>query len=127
MDQAGAADFSIASSYLMPFLVRFDKSPSVGEALFMMGDMRRRFWTDTEYWSKNYYLTEAIRRFAGTPLAIKSYTVLEEDVRFGYSGSSGDQMPESWKLMLGELKKIAESKPKSESAPEIPAKKSVQP
>ena len=127
MDQAGAADFSIASSYFMPFLVRFDKSPNVGEVLFMMGDMRRRFWTDTEYWSKNYYLTEAIRRFAGTPLAMKSYAVLEEDVHFGYSGSGGDSTPDSWKVMLGELKKISEMKLDPSMSPEIPAKKTVQP
>ena len=126
MDPAGVADFSIASSYLMPFLVNFDKSPSVGDALYMMGDMRRRFWTDTEYWSKNFYLTEAIRRFAGTPLAVKAYTVLDEDVHYGYSGSGGDHVPQSWTVLLGELKKIAEGKPTAAPEAQVPEKKAIQ-
>ena len=111
MDQKGTADFSIASSFLVPFLVHHDKSPRIGEALYMMGDMRRRLWTSNEYWSENYYLSETIRRFPGTPLAQKAYGALEEDVHFGYSGSGGDNTPASWVEMLGILKKMAEGAP----------------
>ena len=119
MDPAGTADFSIASAYLVPFLVKFDKSKNVGEALWMMGDMRRRLWSNTDFWSENAYLTEAIRRFPNTPLAIKSYKALKEDVEFGYSGSSGEQVPSSWKDLLGTLSRIAYGKesPTPEAAP----------
>ena len=110
MDQAGYADLSIASTYLVPFIVNYDKNPNVGEALFMMGDIRRRLWTDNEYWSQNYYLAEAIRRFPGTSVATKSYQALEEDVHFGYSGSSGDHTPHSWILLLQDLKQLAYGK-----------------
>lgn len=107
MDLKGTADFSIATSYLIPFLVHYDKSPRIGEALFMMGDMRRRLWETNEYWSENFYLSETIRRFPGTPLAVKAYEVLNDDVHFGYTGSSGDHTPASWVEMLGIFKKMA--------------------
>ena len=110
MDPAAAADFSIASAYLVPLIVHFDKSPSISDALFMMGDIRRRSWADTEYWSESFYLTEVIRRNPGTPLAVKAYQSLNEDVEFGYSGSSGNHVPRSWTVLLGELKKVAEGK-----------------
>ncbi|MBU6154318.1 MAG: hypothetical protein KGP28_08465 [Bdellovibrionales bacterium] len=119
VDQAGAADFSIASTYLVPFTVQFDKSPKIGEALFMMGDMRRRLWTSNRFWSENYYLSEAIRRFPATPLAVKSFEALREDVEFAYTGSSGNHTPQSWielldvlrKMAKGEDLKLPESKP----------------
>ena len=107
VDQAGAADFSIASTYLVPFTVQYDRSPKIGDALFMMGDMRRRLWTSNRYWSENYYLSEAIRRFPATPLAVKSYEALREDVEFAYTGSSGNHTPQSWIEMLDVLKRMA--------------------
>ena len=110
MDPAGTADFSIASAYLVPFMVKFDKNKNIGEALWMMGDMRRRMWSSNEFWSENTYLSEAIRRFPNSPLAIKAYKALKEDVEFGNSGSSGDQVPASWKDLLGVLKRIAYGK-----------------
>jgi hypothetical protein len=110
MDASATADFSIASAYLVPFLIQYDSSKNVGEALFMMGDMRRRMWSNNEYWSEDTYLTEAIRRFPNTPLAIKSYNALKEDIEFGNSGSSGDQVPESWRDLLRVLSRIAHGK-----------------
>lgn len=110
MDPVAAVDFSIASAYFIPLIVHFDKSPSISDALFMMGDIRRRSWADTEYWSESYYLTEVIRRNPGTPLAMRAYKSLDEDVHFGYSGSSGDHIPTSWTILLGELKKVADGK-----------------
>jgi hypothetical protein len=126
MDPAGAADLSIASTYLVPFLVHFDKSAQVGEVLFMMGDIRRRLWTDNEYWSKDLYLTEAIRRFPGTPVAQKSFTALEEDVHFGYSGSGGDNTHHSWVVLLGELKKVANGTVPASTLPVTSDPKTVQ-
>ncbi len=119
VDQAGAADFSIASTYLVPFTVQFDKSPKIGDALFMMGDMRRRLWTSNRFWSENYYLSEAIRRFPATPLAVKSYEALREDVEFAYTGSSGNHTPQSWIEMLDVLKRMANGSDQKlpESAP----------
>jgi hypothetical protein len=125
MDPAAAADFSIASAYLVPLIVHFDKSPSISDALFMMGDIRRRSWADTEYWSESFYLTEVIRRNPGTKLAQKAYQSLNEDVEFGYSGSSGSHVPNSWTVLLGELKKVSDGKTDGTTAP-IDAQKKIQ-
>lgn len=107
MDSAGSADFSIAATYFVPFTVHYDKDGRIAEVLFMMGDIRRRTWYDNEYWSQNYYLIEVIRRFPGTPIALKAYKALEDDVHFGYSGSSGDNTPKSWIELLKEFKALA--------------------
>jgi hypothetical protein len=113
MDPAGTADFSIASTYLVPFMVHFDKSPHIGEVLYMMGDMRRRLWSNNEFWSENTYLSETIRRFPDTTLAVKAYDALKEDVQFAYSGSGGEHVPESWKTTLSVLSDIAHGKDNS--------------
>ena len=102
-DVSASADFSLASNYLVPFTIRFDKDPNIGEALYMMGEIRRRSWHDNGYWSENFYLMEVIRRFPNSELASKAYSALFEDVHFGYSGSSGDSTPESWIELLKEF------------------------
>ncbi|MBI3543230.1 MAG: hypothetical protein HY075_08165 [Deltaproteobacteria bacterium] len=110
LDPAAAADFSIAAAYFVPFTVHFDKDERDGEALYMMGEIRRRTWSDNEYWSENFYLTEVIRRHPGTELAQKAYSALEDDVHFGYSGSGGDNTPQSWVALLKDLKTLAYGK-----------------
>jgi tetratricopeptide (TPR) repeat protein len=109
-DDAGDAHFHIAAGYLVPFIVNFDKDARIGEALYMMGDIRRHSWTDSEYWSENYYLREAIRRFPHTELARRAYDLLEKDVRFGYTGSGGDHTPESLLQVLRHYQRLAEPK-----------------
>jgi hypothetical protein len=84
----------------------------------MMGDMRRRLWTSNRFWSENYYLSEAIRRFPATPLAVKSYDALREDVEFAYTGSSGNHTPRSWIELLDVLKRMA--KGEDSKIPESP-------
>lgn len=109
-DSSGSASYSISASYLGPFIMENDGHPSVGEALFMMGKIRSRLWTDTSYWSKNFYLKEVIRRFPNTPLSWKAWKTLEEDVYQGYSGSSGVNVPPSMVRMLERYRKSAEPK-----------------
>jgi hypothetical protein len=40
-------------------------------------------------------------------VAVKSYNALAEDVEFAYSGSSGNNTPQSWKELLGSLRRMA--------------------
>ena len=123
MDKAGNADFHIASSYLVPFIVNFDKDPRIGEALFYMGSIRRHVIIDNLYWTENYYLKETIRRFPHTSLAEKAWDVMQDDVNFAYSGSEGNFMPESMKTMLQQYEKLAQPIPKpGQPAEEQPAK-----
>lgn len=106
-DNSGDADFNIASTYLVLFIVSYDNSKQIGDALYMMGHIRNIMRTDPEYWNENYYLKEAIRRFPNTKLAQKSWRLLDADVRSSYSGSSGDHTPPSMVSMLNRYKKLA--------------------
>lgn len=110
MDLSASADFSLASNYLIPFTIYYDNDPNIGPALYMMGEIRRRSWHNNDYWVENFYLMEVIRRFPHTELALKAYNALYEDVHFGYTGSSGDNTPESWNVLLKEFKKLSELK-----------------
>ncbi|MDD4973007.1 MAG: hypothetical protein PHY93_01580 [Bacteriovorax sp.] len=117
MDVSASADFSFASNYLIPFTIHFDNNPNIGEALYMMGEIRRRSWHKNDYWTENFYLMEVIRRFPNTELASRAYQALYEDVHFGYTGSSGDNTPESWVELLKEFEAL--SKVKSPNMPTI--------
>ncbi len=121
MDQAGTADFSIAQTYFIPFLMNYDKSANIGEVLFMMGDMRRRLWTTNRFWSGNHYLSETIRRFPDSPLAVRAYDALKEDVEFAYSGSSGTHVPRSWNELLVVLDRMAHGKDRLDGPAPTPA------
>ena len=103
-DPVGAADLSLAAGYLIPFIKDHSDDVKVGEALYMMGDIRRRSWDSQEQWSGNYYFTEVIKRFPHTALALRSWEALNDDVHFGYTGSAGDFTPKSWIMLLDELK-----------------------
>jgi tetratricopeptide (TPR) repeat protein len=107
MDLSASADFSLAANYLVPFTIHYDKDSRLGEALYMMGEIRRRSWHDNGYWSENFYLMEVIRRYPNSDLAAKAYLALDEDVHFGYTGSSGDHTPESWLELLKEFELLS--------------------
>jgi len=117
MDKAGNADFHIASTYLVPFIVNFDTDPRIGETLYYMGSIRRHVIIDNMYWTENYYLKEAIRRFPHTDLAQQAWDLLQEDVNFAYSGSEGTFTPPSVQEMLQQYKKLAEPKSSAPSKP----------
>ncbi len=111
LDNAGNADFSIAQSYLLHFIIDNDTDNRIGEALYMMGEIRRRLWNDKDYWAENFYFKEVIRRFPHTELAWKAYQSLEDGVHFGYSGSGGDRTPPSVLKMLKNYKALASPNP----------------
>lgn len=117
MDKAGNADFHIAATYLVPFIVNFDTDVRIGEALYYMGSIRRHVIIDNLYWTENYYLKETIRRFPHTPLAEKAWQLLEEDTSFAYSGSEGEFTPQSVKDMLQQYKKLAMPKSSPDTLP----------
>jgi len=106
-DDSGNANFQIAATYLIPYIYNFSNGKNIGSALFMMGNIHYRSWVDREYWTDNFYLKEAIRRFPHTALSRKSYMALKESIHFAYSGSSGDYTPPSQLAMLKEMKRLA--------------------
>ena len=116
MDKAGNADFHIAATYLVPFIVNFDTDNRIGEALYYMGSIRRHVIIDNLYWTENYYLKETIRRFPHSALAEKAWELLEEDTNFAYSGSEGTFTPQSVHDMLQQYKKLAQPKAPNQSS-----------
>lgn len=107
-NNSGNADYAISAAYLRPLIVNHDNDSNIGEALLMMGIIRSNIISDKDYWSENFYLKEAIRRHPHTKLSERAWRSLEEDVRIGYTGSSGDNTPASVNRMLSRFKKLAQ-------------------
>jgi hypothetical protein len=97
----------IAATYLVPYVYNYDNSKNIGEALFMLGNIRYRSWNDHDYWTENFYLKEVIRRFPHTDLSKRAYEVLSDGIEAGYTGSSGNNTPPSQRKMLLFYKKLA--------------------
>jgi len=100
MGFATNADYNIAAGYLVPFIVHHDKDPRVGEALLMMGIIRRQSHADLEYWSDNFYLKEVIRRFPHSEIALKAWTELRSEVISAHSDAGKKTLPASQEEML---------------------------
>jgi len=98
---------AVEQRVFIPFIVNFDNDERIGEVLYLMGSIRRNVRIDNLYWTENFYLKEAIRRFPHTELAIKAWEVLDEDVHFAYSGSEGDFTPPALIEMLEQYKQLA--------------------
>lgn len=107
-DYKGKADLYIAATYLIPIVYNLNDSKNIGEVLLMLGTIRNKSWNDQDYWSENFYLKEVIHRFPHSDLARKAYKVLEDGIRFGYTGSGGDFTPPSQIRMLKVYKKLSE-------------------
>ena len=106
-DETGAAARYISASYLVPFVINFDTDPRLADALLMLGDIRRRSWQTDDFWTVDFYLKEAIRRFPGTKQAQRAFNMLDEDIRLRWSGSGGDRTPEYLLNMLARHRKLA--------------------
>ena len=109
-DKRGNIELWVARRYLSPFITHFDSDPKIIEALVMMGRIQVYLKSDREYWENNFYLKEAIRRSPGTKLAKEAWGYLNSDIQWGYSGSSGSNIPPSMVRMLIALKEIAFTK-----------------
>lgn len=110
LDDKGNANFAIAETYLRPFIINYDSDKNIGNALLMMGRIKIHLKTDYDYWTENYYLKETIRRFPRTKLAQQAWGYMNDDIRMGYSGSSGEHTPYSLRVLLKEYKKLAYGK-----------------
>jgi len=100
MGLATNADYNIAAGYLVPFIAHHDQDPRVGEALLMMGIIRRHSHADDEYWSDNFYLKEVIRRFPHSETALRAWTELRSEVIATHSGAGKKALPASQEEML---------------------------
>ncbi len=111
LDRSKLIYFIATSGVLQRFLAAGKGSPAdIAEAYYLSGICEsvigRSFWiSETEF-----FLEAAIRAAPGTATAEKAYAVLEEQIYFEFSGSSGTHIPEDMKVLLEELRKLAKNK-----------------
>ncbi|MCL4684975.1 hypothetical protein KJ059_09525 [Myxococcota bacterium] len=108
-DQRPLVRFIIASSLLHRWLA--DPTHSAGEqaeAFTLLGISELRI--DDTFWlsQADFYLETAIRRAPGTPTAMRAYELLEAATITSYTGAAGVDLPESVRVRLAELRKLAE-------------------
>ena len=99
--------FEVASGALLRYVASLpDGDARAAEAYYWLGVIESRvgrsFWlSQTEP-----YLEAAIRLAPGDPRAEKAYALLEEFVVGGYTGSSGEHVPDDVRAWLDELKRL---------------------
>ncbi len=107
-DSSDLAHRVLASALLYRFLDAQEASQSDrATALLLLGEtdafLRRSF----ERSEAEFYLEQAIRLAPGTPVAQEAYARLEDQVLFGYTGSSGLNLPPDIERELEELRALA--------------------
>ena len=113
-DNKGNAYFVISKTYLIHLIRNFQSSKRMPEALLILGKIQLNLRTDPEYWGDNHYLKEVIRQYPNTKISQEAFKVLSEDIEIGFSGSSGNNTPDSIKKMLQSYKKLAMPAPRSQ-------------
>jgi hypothetical protein len=102
--------FEVASGALLRTVASLpDGDPRAAEAYYWLGVIESRvgrsFWlSQTEP-----YLEAAIRLAPGGPFAARAYSLLEEFVVGGYTGSSGEHVPPDVKAHLAELEHLVKT------------------
>ncbi len=103
-EQSSLVRYYTASGTLNRFVAGLPAGdPRAAEAYYWLGVIESRvgrsFWVS----QTEPYLEAAIRAAPGDPIAERSYTLLEDFVVSGYSGSSGEHVPDDVKAWLEEL------------------------
>ena len=102
----GANDITllISSGVLTKFLTENPQSPLVPEALYWLSVAERRLSTSYFFSLSDLYLKDCVMLYPKSKFALKCYNLYAENVEFGYSGSSGTDIPEGEKNELKKLK-----------------------
>src|SRR5690606_748058 len=94
-DQDGLIHYLTAEAILSRYVHGArEKTADLGEAYYLLGVVSEM--TEHSIWinRSEFYLESAIRLAPSEPFALKAYALLEENVLFGYTGSSGTHIPE---------------------------------
>jgi hypothetical protein len=96
--------YEAASGTLHRFVASLpERDPRAAEAYYWLGVIESRIGRSFWLSQTEPYLEAAIRLAPGDPVAQKAYDLLEEFTISGYSGSSGDHVPEDVQAWLDEL------------------------
>jgi hypothetical protein len=96
----------IASGVLSKFLNDHPASETTPQILYWLSIAERRLSTTYFFSLSDIYLKECILQFPASPYAKKCFQEYEENVLFGFSGSSGTDIPPEEKKELDRLKKL---------------------
>jgi hypothetical protein len=107
-DRSGLVDTLFASRDLHDFIQsKSISSADKAEAYYLLGICEFTVGASLFADESIGYFEEAIRLRPKTDIARKAYARFEENILFGYSGSSGVHLPDEEKRRLNELKKLA--------------------
>jgi tetratricopeptide (TPR) repeat protein len=107
-DQSGIVYHIEASRILKELLVTVEKSPTQAEVAYLLGLTELVIGSPFFGLQAQRYFETAIRKKPGSPVARRAFDLYEENLIFGYSGSSGLHLPASEKEKLEELRKKAQ-------------------
>ncbi len=100
-------EYVMASSLLHQFVTAAEApSPSVGEAYYWLGVIESRIGRSFWLSQTESFLEASIRVGPDEPYAEQAFTLLEEFVVSGYTGSSGVHVPEDVRARLAELRAL---------------------
>ena len=96
----------IASGVLSKHLNDNPKSSNTPEILYWLSIAERRLSTTYFFTLSDLYLKDCIMLYPASPYAKKCYKQYEDTIEFGYSGSSGTDIPPAEKRELVRLKAL---------------------
>lgn len=96
----------VASGILTKDLNSRPTSKDVPENLYWLAIAEKRLGSSYLFSLGDLYLKECIRQYPASPFAKKCYKEYEDNLTFGYSGSSGTDIPDDEKQELAKLKAL---------------------
>jgi len=107
-DGADLAHAVLASSVAYRYLEEAKpKGIELARALYLLGQTEAYTRRSFEVSDAQHYLEQVIRLAPHTPIAARSYAQLEREIRLGYTGSAGENVPDDVKAQLAELRELA--------------------
>lgn len=101
-------DYVVASSLLRRHLEEnHPRAEALAQTYYFLGLTELGIGQNYALNQGEYYLEAAIRAAPRTSTSAQAFTLLEEQVMIGYSGSSGTYVPEDVKLELDQLRALA--------------------
>lgn len=94
----------ISSGILSKYLQDNPKSKSAPEILYWLSIAEKRLSNVYFFTLSDLYLKDCVRIYSKSPFAKKCYNLYEENIVFGYTGSSGTDIPVEEKNELARLK-----------------------
>ncbi len=96
----------IASGVLSKYLHDHPKSSSAAQILYWLSVAERRLSNTYFFTISDLYLKDCIKLYPKTSYAKKCYGLYEDNLKFGFTGSSGQDIPPEETVELSRLRKL---------------------